>query len=382
MEITGYELFTLPPRWLFLRLDTDAGVTGWGEPVVEGKVETVRAAVSELVDQYVLNADPLRIEDLWQRMYRSEFYHGGPILMSAISGIDQALWDIKGKHHDVPVYDLLGGRVRDRIRVFQWVGGDRPGDVADEAAKLVDAGYDALKMDATVPLTHVETPDTVQSVVERVKRVREEVGQSVDIALDFRGRVSTAMADRLLNRLEPLEPLFAEEPVLPKHESSLPQLASGTTTPLASGERRYTRWDYQPLFEDDAVDVIQPNLSHAGGITETRKIAAMGAALDMALSPNCPTGPLTLAASLQVDACTPNFFIQDHGYENRQAGGSMQVYTRNDDIFDIKNGYVEIPEAPGLGVKIDREAIEMQDQEHIEWHSPVWEHNDGSVAHW
>lgn len=203
MRIVDYELYAAPPRWLSLELETSDGVVGWGEPIVEGRTRTVRAAVSELLDDYLLGRDPAPIEDHWQTLYRGGFYRGGPVLMSAIAGIDQALWDVKGKQLGAPVHELLGGPVRDRVRVYRWVGGDRPNDVADDARAAVADGFTAVKMNATAELRRIDTPASVAAAAERLAAVREAVGPGVDVAVDFHGRASKSMATRLLAALAP-----------------------------------------------------------------------------------------------------------------------------------------------------------------------------------
>ena len=301
--IVDYELFRVPPRWLFLRLETSDGLVGWGEPVVEGRARTVETAVEELLEGHLLGEDPAAIEDHWQTMYRGGFYRGGPVLMSAIAGIDQALWDVKGKRHDAPVYELLGGKARDRIRVYQWIGGDRPADVAAQAREQVAAGFTALKMNATTEFRRVENPAAVDAARDRLGEVRAAVGDGVDVAVDFHGRVPKSMARKLAAALDEFDPMFIEEPVLPEHNESLAAIAEHTATPIATGERLFSRWDFKRVLADGAVDVIQPDLSHAGGITEVRKIAAMAEAYDVALAPHCPLGPIALAACVQIDAC-------------------------------------------------------------------------------
>lgn len=383
MEIVGYQLFEVPPRWLFLKIETDAGIDGWGEPIVEGRAHTVKAAVEELLDGYLLGQNPLDIEDHWQTMYRGGFYRGGPVLMSALAGIDQALWDIKGKYHDASVHELLGGAVREKIRVYQWIGGDRPSDVGEAAGEMVDRGFTALKMNATAEMERVDTPAAVDEARKRLAEVRDTVGDRVSIGVDFHGRVSKPMAKRLAAALEPLDPMFIEEPVLPEHLDWLPKLAEQTTVPIATGERLYSRWDFKPLFEAGAVDVIQPDLSHAGGITEVRKIASMAEAYDVALAPHCPLGPLALAASLQVDACSHNALIQEQSL-NIHYNESMDVvdYLSDPSVFEFEDGYVDIPTAPGLGVPIDEEAIREAAVDDLRWHAPTWTHEDGSYAEW
>ncbi|MFC7141022.1 galactonate dehydratase [Halosimplex aquaticum] len=382
-RIVNYELFEVPPRWLFLRVETDDGTVGWGEPIVEGRARTVRTAVEELMDNYLLGADPSRIEDHWQTMYRGGFYRGGPVLMSAIAGIDQALWDIKGKQLETPVYELLGGASRDRIRVYQWIGGDRPSDVADEARTKVDAGFSALKMNATGKIERVDDPETIDTAVDRLRKVREAVGDGVDVGVDFHGRVSKPMAKKLAKALEPYEPMFIEEPVLPEHNDALPAIASHTTVPIATGERMYSRWDFKEVFEQGVVDVIQPDLSHAGGITEVKKIAAMAEAYDVALAPHCPLGPIALASCIQVTTCSPNTLIQEQSLNiHYNESSDVLDYLAEPTVFEYDEGYVRVPDAPGLGIDVNEEYVREQAEKTVDWHNPVWRHEDGSVAEW
>ncbi|WP_135822301.1 galactonate dehydratase [Halostella litorea] len=383
MKITDYELFEVPPRWLFLKMETDDGTVGWGEPVVEGRSKSVRAAVEELMDGYMVGEDPRDIEHHWQRLYRGGFYRGGPVLMSAIAGIDQALWDIKGKHLGVPVYELLGGKARDRIRIYSWIGGDEPSDVGEAAAERVDAGFTALKMNATADLRHVDTPRAIEGARNRVREVREAVGDDVDIGVDFHGRVSKSMAKRIAAAIEEFDPMFVEEPVLPENNEALPDIAAHTTVPIATGERMYSRWDFKEVFEAGAVDIIQPDLSHAGGITEVKKIAAMAEAYDVALAPHCPLGPIALASCVQVDACSPNALIQEQslGIHYNETNDVLD-YLADPDVFDYEDGYIDLPEEPGLGIDIDEAYVRERAEQDVDWHNPVWTHDDGSVAEW
>jgi galactonate dehydratase len=382
-RIIDYELFEVPPRWLLLRVETSDGMTGWGEPIVEGRAHTVRAAVEELMDNYLLGEDPQNIEDHWQTMYRGAFYRGGPILMSAISGIDQALWDIKGKQLGAPVHQLLGGAARERVRVYQWIGGDRPSEAAEQAEKKVEAGFTAFKMNATSDVERVDDPATVEAAVNRLREVRRIVGPEIDVGVDFHGRVSKPMAKRLAKALEPYEPMFIEEPVLPEHNDVLPDIANHTTIPIATGERMYSRWDFKEVFENRAVDIIQPDLSHAGGITEVRKIAAMAEAYDVAIAPHCPLGPIALASAIQVDACSPNALIQEQSL-NIHYNETTDVLDYLDDtsVFEFRDGFVKVPDNPGLGIEINEEFVREQAEKTVNWHNPVWRHEDGSVAEW
>ena len=382
MRITEYELFEVPPRWLFLKLTTSDGTVGWGEPVVEGRARTVRTAVEELLDSYLLGEDPSAIEGHWQAMYRGGFYRGGPVLMSAIAGVDQALWDIKGKRLDVPVYELLGGRARDRVRVYQWIGGDRPGDVGTAAREKVEAGFTALKMNATPEMRAVDTPRAVTDAADRIAAVRDAVGDRVDIGVDFHGRVSKPMARRLARALEPYDPMFIEEPVLPEHNDVLADVRASTTVPIATGERMYSRWDFKSVLESNAVDVIQPDLSHAGGITEVNKIASMAEAYDVALAPHCPLGPIALASCVQVDACSPNALIQEQSLDiHYNETSDVLDYLADPSVFEYHDGYVDVPEGPGLGIEVDESTVRERAGD-VDWHNPIWRHDDGGVAEW
>jgi galactonate dehydratase len=382
MKIISLTTYIVPPRWLFLKIETDAGVTGWGEPVVEGRALTVEAAVKELGD-YLIGKDPRLIEDHWTVMHRGGFYRGGPILMSAIAGIDQALWDIKGKALGVPVHELLGGKLRDTIKVYSWIGGDRPAEVAAGAREMVARGFLALKMNGTEELQIVDSHDRIDAAVERVAMVREAVGPNIGIAVDFHGRVHRPMARALVKELEPYRLMFIEEPVLSENREALKEIAALGSTPIALGERLYSRWDFKSVFEEGVVDIIQPDLSHAGGITECRKIAAMAEAYDVAVAPHCPLGPIALAACLQLDAVSYNCFIQEQSLGiHYNAANDLLDYAANKDVFRYEDGYVAIPDGPGLGVEIDEEYVRERAREGHRWRNPVWRHKDGSFAEW
>ncbi|GAA5158039.1 galactonate dehydratase [Pseudonocardia eucalypti] len=381
MKITKVETFQVPPRWLFCRIATDEGVVGWGEPVVEGRADTVRAAVDELSD-LLLGRDPRRIEDLWQTMTKAAFYRGGPVLSSAVAGLDQALWDILGRSLGVPVYQLLGGAVRDRVRVYGWIGGDEPSAVAEAAAAQVEAGLTAVKMNASGRIGRMPTATEVAGVVDRLAAVREAIGPDRDVAVDFHGRFTVAAARRVIPRLAPLHPLFVEEPVLPEYTHRLRDVVAGTEVPIATGERLYSRTDFLPALEA-GVAVIQPDLSHAGGISEVRRIASLGEAHNALLAPHCPLGPLALAASLQVALATPNFLIQEQSIGiHYNADADLLDYLLDRSAFAFPKGFIERGEAPGLGVEIDETAVRRAAEVGHRWRPPVWRHPDGSFAEW
>lgn len=382
MKITKLECFIVPPRWCFLKIETDEGIVGWGEPVVEGRANTVKEAVNEMAD-YLIGKDPLRIEDHWNALYRGGFYRGGPILMSAIAGIDQALWDIKGKYYNAPVYQLLGGACRDSIRVYSWIGGDRPSEVGKAAKDVVDAGFTAVKMNGTEELQYIDSYEKIDQAVARIAAVREAVGDYVGIGIDFHGRVHKPMAKILAKELEPYRPMFIEEPVLPENNEALKEIARNTNIPIATGERMFSRWDFKGLLSDGYVDIIQPDLSHAGGITECKKIASMGEAYDVALAPHCPLGPIALASSLQIDATSHNAFIQEQslGIHYNQ-GNDLLDYITDPSVFTYKDGHVEIPQGPGLGITINEEKVRKMAEIGHNWRNPIWRHRDGTIAEW
>lgn len=382
MKITDMELFQIEPRWLFLKISTDEGISGWGEPVLEGRASTTRAAVEEL-KSYLIGKDPLKIEDHFQVLYRGGFYRGGPVLMSAISGIEQALWDIKGKYYNAPVYELLGGAVRDKLRVYVWIGGDRPSNVGEQAAKQVATGYTALKMNGTEEMNYIDSYDKIDQAVARLQAVREAVGPNVGIAIDFHGRVHKSMAKILVKELEPFRPMFIEEPVLPEHNEALREIAHHTNIPIATGERMYTRWGFKELLHQGYVDIVQPDLSHAGGILECRKIAAMAEAYDVSIAPHCPLGPIALASCFQLDMGAPNFIIQEQslGIHYNQ-GSDLLDYLKDPEVFSYKDGFVTLSDAPGLGIEIDEDKVREAAKKGHEWHAPTWRNEDGSYAEW
>ncbi|AEF83821.1 DgoA protein [Treponema primitia ZAS-2] len=382
MKIKQMELFKVPPRWLFLKITTDDGLFGWGEPVVEGRADTVRACVEELKD-YVIGKDPMRIEDIWQVLYRCGFYRGGPILSSAISGIEQALWDIKGKYYNAPVYDLLGGACRDSIKIYSWIGGDRPSDVAKAALEKKEIGFSAVKMNATEELNYIDNFSKVEEVISRVSGIREACGKDFGIAVDFHGRVHKPMAKILAKELDPFHLMFIEEPVLSENYEAFKEIAAYTSTPIATGERLYTRWDFKKIFEQGTVNIIQPDPSHAGGILECRKIAAMAEAYDVAVAPHCPLGPIALAACLQLDACTPNAIIQEQSLGiHYNKGNDLMDYVKDKNVFRYSDGYVPVSTAPGLGIDIDEDMVRERAKIGHHWKNDVWRNADGTAAEW
>ena len=374
-------MYEIRPRWIFARISTDEGIEGWGEMISGTKTATVVAGAKELAER-IIGRDPFEIERIWQELHRS-FFRGGPINGTIISGFEMALWDIKGKALDVPVYELLGGAARDRIKVYSWIGGDRPSDVAEGALDRKEKGFTAVKMNATDELHYVDSYEKIKAVVDRVESIREACGDDFGIGVDFHGRVHKPMAKVLAKALEPYNLMFIEEPVLPENWESFGQISSHVSTPIATGERLYSRWEFKRLFQQGVVDIIQPDVAMCGGILETRKICAMAECYDMAAAPHAPYGPIALAATLQVDACTPNVFIQEQslGIHYNQ-GFDLLDFIKNKDIFEYRNGYVDLPKLPGLGLEMDIDKIEEIAAYGLKWTNPSWKNYDGTIAEW
>lgn len=382
MKVTGVEVFRLKPRWVFLRLDTDEGISGWGECISGTRTETVVTCIQETVAAHLVGRDPQDIEDIWQCLYRY-FFRGGPVHMTVLSGIEMALWDIKGKAAGMPVYQMLGGKARDRIRVYSWIGGDRPSDVAEGAKARLEAGFSAVKLNCCSEMHYIDSFQKVEEVCDRIASIRDAVGYKLDVGIDFHGRVHKAMAKELLRELEQYHPMFVEEPVLPENGDCMAELARFTSIPIACGERLITRWGYKSLFHEGAVSIVQPDLSLTGGLLEARKICATAEAFDIAAAPHAPYGPIALAATLQLDSCTPNVFIQEQSFGiHYNQGFDLLDFVRNKDIFQFENGYLPLPKGVGLGLDLDEEKIRKVSQEGLVWKNPRWRNYDGTVAEW
>ncbi|GAA4004496.1 galactonate dehydratase [Sphingomonas humi] len=379
LKIGRIETFLVPPRWLFVRVETVDGASGWGEASLEGHAEAVNGAFEAIRDRFI-GHDAARIEDIWQIAYRGGFYRGGAVLMSALSGLDQALWDLKGKALGVPAWELMGGRVRDQIRAYAWIGGDKPHEIESAAAARKAQGFSAVKMNATAELDWIGTPRLFDEVISRVQAAQ---AQGMDVGLDFHGRVHRPMAKQLAKVLEPLGLLFIEEPLLSENPEGLADIAGLVSTPIALGERLYSRWDFKPFFERGAVDIIQPDLSHAGGISECRRIAAMAEAYDVAVAPHCPLGPLALAACLQLAANAPNVAIQEMSLGiHYNVGHDLLEFITDPEVLSPVDGFLPIPTKPGLGVTIDEAKVREVARDGHRWRNPIWRHRDGSFAEW
>ncbi|MBQ6373357.1 MAG: galactonate dehydratase [Clostridia bacterium] len=382
MNISRIETFRILPRWLILRIETDDGYVGWGEPVVEGRAATSEACVHEL-ESYLIGRDPRNVESIWQTIYRGGFYRGGPVLTSALSGIDQALWDIKAKALGVPIHALLGGNVRDKMEVYSWIDSETPEIAARSALEKKAMGFRNIKMFGTGATGWINDRRAMDDLLERVQAVRDAVGPQFGIAIDFHGRAHQGTARTLLRELEPMKILFVEEPVLVENLDAFEQLHRFTSIPLATGERNFTRWGFKDMLERGCVDIIQPDLCHAGGISEVRRIAAMAEMYDVALAPHCPLGPIALAACFQIDFACVNACIQEQSIGMAyNKGQELSAYLKDNEVFRYRDGFVELMDKPGLGIEVDEEIIRGRDDKTLQWKSPVFYQEDGCVTEW
>lgn len=388
MRITSVETFHVKPRWIFVKVSTDEGICGWGECDLEGRNLVTAAAVDALKDM-IVGKDPRNIEYLYKLMYAGAFYRGGAAIFSGISGIEQALWDIKGKWLNVPVWQLLGGKSRDRIRMYAHIVGNIDYTDLDENecrrllvenAKLkVGKGIKSLKTPFICPYRYIETPDMVDRFVERIALVREAIGKKIDLAVDFHGRVSPAMSPWLCKELEQFGLMFVEEPVLPENVDEMALVAQKTIIPIATGERKFTTFDFREILEKHAAYVLQPDVCHTGGISQVMKIAAMGETYLCTIAPHNPLGPLALAACLQVDTVINDFLAQEFpSFENGWDLGGPYLKQP----FEIKDGYIEVSDKPGMGIEVDEVAV-RDNQYDGRWEIPrVSFRDDNSLGEW
>ncbi len=382
MIIEKLELYKVPPRWLFLKITTSSGITGWGEAILEGKADSVAAAVLDMED-YLVGKNASAIEDIFNVLSKGSFYRGGPILMSAISGIEQCLWDIKGKYLNTPVYNLIGGPVRERVRIYGWIGGDEPQELKEQALNRIKFGFTALKLNVTGKSEWIMSWEDVLKIKKRLGELRTAIGNEIGIGLDFHGRVHKSAAKILVKELEEFHPMFYEEPVLPEFSDQLKEISKYTSVPLALGERLIGRREFKKIIEEGIVDIIQPDINHTGGIWETRKIAAFAEMSDIALAPHCPLGPIAFAAALQLNACTPNAIIQETSLGiHYNEGADLLDYVLNKKDFQIKDGFIPLLQKPGLGIEIDEDFVNRMVKISHNWRNPIWRGIDGSFLEW
>ena len=379
MKIARIDQFFPHPRIRLVRVTTDDGLEGWGETTLEGKPQSVAAAVDELAE-YLIGKDPLRIEHHWQHIYRSAFFRGGNVLMTALSGLDQALWDIAGKHYGAPVYKLLGGPVRDRIRVYAHWGIHSLTDeglarARERLDRLQTMGYTAYKSGPGGKWRGHEPPAVIDEFVRRAYLMREWVGPEVELAFDFHGKMTPALAVEICHELKGMRPMFVEEPVPQENSDALKLVSQAVPFPIATGERLLTRWGFRDIFEKQAVAYLQPDVSHVGGISELKRVANMAEVYYMHILPHCAIGPVALAASMQVDAAVPNFLAQEQIDQALGAGLLKEEW-------QVKDGFIDLPTRPGLGFEIDEQAVQKSVEYQEELGGEFFYEQDGSVADW
>ena len=380
MKIQKIEQFFPRPRTRFVKITTDDGLVGWGETTLEGRPKSTVAAVEEIAE-YLIGKDPLRIEHHWQQIYRSAFYRSGIVRMSALSGLDQALWDIAGKTYGVPVYQLLGGAVRDRIRVYaHWGIRDLTQEGQDAARERLvwlqeQGGYTAFKSGPGGKWRAHEPPVVIDAFVQRAYLMREWVGPDVELAFDFHGKMTPAMAIEICNEIKGMRPMFVEEPVPQENVDALKLVSDHVPYPIATGERLLTRWGFREVLEKQAAALIQPDVSHVGGITEMKKVANMAEVYYVHIMPHCAIGPVAFSACMQVDAAVPNFLAQEQIDQGLGEGLLCEPW-------QVKDGHIDLPTKPGLGFELDEAALEASCAYTEELGGEFTYASDGSVADW
>ncbi|MFH0871624.1 MAG: galactonate dehydratase [bacterium] len=357
MKITDIKTLITFANWrnfIFVKVFTDEGIVGVGEASLEWSELAVAGAIRNL-SPLVIGRDPSRIEELWQSMFRDPYWRGGPVITTALSGIEQALWDIAGKRLGVPVYQLLGGKCRDRLRAYAnawYKGAAAPEDFAERAARTVEKGYTALKWDPFGSADLTMDYEARKRAIDIVRAVREAVGEKVDLLVEAHGRLNPATAIEMARQLEEFHPYWYEEPVPPDNLEALSKVAAATSIPIATGERLYTKYGFRELLSSQAADIIQPDLCHAGGILEVKKIAAMAEAWYVPVAPHNPNGPVGTAATVHLGACTPNFLILEYFCEDEEWLSEIV-----EEPIRLEKGEVIIPERPGLGIELKEAGI-------------------------
>ncbi|MBM3265209.1 MAG: galactonate dehydratase [candidate division Zixibacteria bacterium] len=372
-EIRTYITWGEPRNWVFVKVLTDTELYGWGEGTLEGKETTVEAAIHE-IGASLIDKDPTAVEHHWQALYRHGFWRGGVVLNSALAALDQAMWDLRGKAWGVPVYRLLGGPTRERIRLYTHVGIYQAADLVTDAKRDMADGFTAFKTGAWAGDAHLPEAEMTALFADRVASLRSAAGPGVDIMFDNHGRSRPSSAFRLMKALEPHGLLWLEEPTQPDDMESLSRLRAGNPSmDLATGERLFTKWDFAPLIERRLVDIVQPDLCHAGGITECKKIAALAESRYVQVAPHSPQGPISTAAAAHLGMAIPNFlileFVRSAPYRDRVLK----------EAWPVKDGHLTVPDRPGLGVELDEEALAASPRRDVGIPRGAW-HADGSVA--
>jgi galactonate dehydratase len=375
-------------NWVFVKVETDAGLYGWGEASLEWKTRSVVGAVDDF-EPMVVGEDPTRIEHLYQKLYRQSFWRVGVIGLSAISAIEQACWDILGKSLNLPVYRLLGGAVRDRVRMYTHLGGGDmravyesqlsadPQVFVDRALEVVEKGYTAVKVLITPPTEALNSIAAYHYAEKMMEALREAVGDQVDILIDCHGRHSLGNAVEFCRILAPYRPYFIEEPVSPDNVDVLLEVRKASPVPIATGERLVTRYQFREVIEKQACHVIQPDLCHCGGLWEAKKIAAMAEIYSMGVAPHNPLGPVANAAALHFDLSTPNFLIQEDMLADVPWRWEVVQHS-----LQTENGYWLPTEAPGLGIEVDEAAAARHPFQQEIIHSTTIRAHDNAILDW
>ena len=381
MKITAVETFVLSNRHALVKVVTDEGVSGWGECTLENWARTTAAAV-ERMSEHLVGADPLRITALWQTLARGGFYRGGPVLSSALAGLDQALWDIKGRWLGVPVHELLGGPTRDQVRIYAHANAPGRTGSPERAREHVAAGIDLLKVAPQTRVEFLDRPDRIDAMLADLADLRAAVGTSVDLALDLHGRFSVPMSRRVLPALADLGLAFVEEPLRPEYSDLIADLVRRSPVPIATGERLYSRTDFRRVLEA-GVAIAQPDVSHAGGISEIFRIAIQAEVYDAQLAPHSPLGPVALAACLQVAFAVPNFYAQEQTLNLHLASSPACAVLVDPSPLVPVAGRIPRPAGAGLGIEVNEDAVRAAvDRGRLEPGSPTWTYDDGSFAEW
>jgi galactonate dehydratase len=364
-----------PRNWLFVVVETDEGVSGIGEGSLPGHPRAVEAAVEEY-REYVVGEDPARIQHLWQLMYRQPFFRSGGVTLSAMSAIEQALWDIKGKVAGLPVYELLGGRCHDRLKLYaNGPTGETPEELAEDAQALVESGFKALKTQSTTPVLPVQGDGIFRRAAEQVEALRNAVGEDVEIAWDAHGRLTPAMSIKLARALEPYNVWFLEEPALPENAKGLAQVARAKCILVATGERLFTKWAFREVLELGGAALLQPDLSHCGGVLEGRAIASMAEVYFCGFAPHNPLGPVNTVVSAHVGMASPNFVALEICLY--APDWTRELVT---DPIVFSGGYLELSDKPGWGVELDVELCRAHPYKPSKL--PILRHPSGAVADW
>jgi galactonate dehydratase len=380
MKIARIDQFFPRPRIRLVRVTTDTGLAGWGETTLEGSPKSTVAVIDEIAE-YLIGKDPLRIEHHWQQIYRSAFYRGGPVRMTALSGIDQALWDIAGKHLGVPVYQLLGGAVRERIRVYAHWGIHDLSEEGQAAARqrldwlVQKGGYTAFKSGPGGMWRAHEPPAVIDEFVRCAYLMRDWTGPNAELSFDFHGKMTPALAVEICRELQGMRPMFVEEPVPQENVDALKWVSDHVSFPIATGERLLTRWGYREVLERQAAALLQPDVSHVGGISELRRVASMAEVYYVHIMPHSAIGPVAFSACMQVDAASPNFLIQEQ--IDQSLGGGILRHE-----WSVKDGHIDLPTGPGLGFEIDEQALAEECRYAEELGGEFYYPSDGSVADW